>query len=145
MSVEQDGEMPLRVLPIKPAAPDRRYISFGQAAQGKQVLPDPPRHGRGSGGDRPAARYYFEEPYFPERFVCGTNREPGDGLRIFRRARYSRTVHCGRSPWTLALIAGPQGPWLPEVVLGALDGPGRHRRWRMNRPSGEDPAFVLGR
>ena len=58
----------------------------------------------------------FEEHAFPECFVCGPAREPGDGLRIFA-----------------GLVAGAEGvvaaPWVacevaPEIVWAAIDCPG---------------------
>lgn len=58
----------------------------------------------------------FEQHAFPECFVCGPAREPGDGLRIFAGP-----------------VAGAEGivaaPWIagevsPEIVWAAIDCPG---------------------
>lgn len=62
-----------------------------------------------------SARYPgFADHAFPRCFVCGPNREPGDGLRIFAGplgdGRFAAT-------WTPAEV-------LPELVWAALDCPG---------------------
>jgi hypothetical protein len=88
------------------------------------------------------ARYY-DDPFFPECFVCGTGRQPGDGLRIFPGPVPGRTVWA--APWTPdPSVAGPDGRVRPEVVWAALDCPsgiaaGEHAG------VGEDTAIVLGR
>ncbi len=65
--------------------------------------------------ERASARYPgFEEHAFPTCFVCGPERERGDGLRIF-----AGPLRDGRvaSPWIPAEVA-------PEVIWAALDCPG---------------------
>ena len=65
--------------------------------------------------ERAAERYPgFEEHAFPACFVCGPQREPGDGLRIF-----AGPLDDGRvaSPWTPTEVS-------PELVWAALDCPG---------------------
>jgi hypothetical protein len=74
--------------------------------------PEPPSHEE---AERASSRYPgFDEHAFPTCFVCGPEREPGDGLRIF---------------------AGPLGdgrvasPWVPteveaKLIWAALDCPG---------------------
>jgi hypothetical protein len=80
---------------------------------------------------------YFEDPYFPDCFVCGTNRRPGDGLRIFPGPMLDRPLWV--APWTPdrsvagpasagsgsagSGSAGPGSTVLPEVVWAALDCP----------------------
>ena len=56
----------------------------------------------------------FEEHAFPTCFVCGPEREPGDGLRIFAGPLGDGRV---ASPWTPAEVT-------PELVWAALDCPG---------------------
>ncbi len=56
----------------------------------------------------------FGEHAFPNCFVCGPHREPGDGLRIFAGPLGDGRV---ASPWTPAEVA-------PELVWAALDCPG---------------------
>jgi len=58
----------------------------------------------------------FEEHAFPECFVCGPAREPGDGLRIF----------AGPAAGAAGVVAAP---WVarepaPEIVWAAIDCPG---------------------
>jgi hypothetical protein len=56
----------------------------------------------------------FGEHAFPTCFVCGPEREPGDGLRIFAGPLGDGRV---ASPWTPAEVT-------PELVWAALDCPG---------------------
>jgi hypothetical protein len=64
-----------------------------------------------------AARGYpgFETHAFPECFVCGPEREPGEGLRIFAGRAAGRDVFA--APWTPAEARR-------ELVWAALDCPG---------------------
>lgn len=65
---------------------------------------------------------YFEDPYFPDCFVCGTNRSPGDGLRIFPGPMPGRPIWA--APWTPdRSVAGPENTVRPEVIWAALDCP----------------------
>ena len=69
---------------------------------------------------------------FPECFVCGPHREPGDGLRIFAGPLEDRVV---AAPWV------PIGPYTgPEFVWAALDCPGAYACG-----FGERGVLVLGR
>jgi hypothetical protein len=75
-------------------------------------VPDPPSWDE---ADRAVARYPgFEEHAFPRCFVCGPDREPGDGLRVFAGplgdGRFAAT-------WQPAEVR-------PELVSAALDCPG---------------------
>jgi hypothetical protein len=67
------------------------------------------------------ARYYTD-PVFPDCFVCGVNRQPGDGLRILAGPL------AGRPLWAAPWIPHPSvtdagGRVRPEVVWAALDCP----------------------
>jgi hypothetical protein len=65
---------------------------------------------------------YFADPAFPGCFVCGTDRAPDDGLRIFPGPLPDRSVWA--APWTPApSLAGVDGRVRPEVVWAALDCP----------------------
>jgi hypothetical protein len=65
--------------------------------------------------ERASAQYPgFEQHAFPTCFVCGPEREPGDGLRIFAGPLGDGRV---ASPWIPSEIA-------PELVWAALDCPG---------------------
>jgi hypothetical protein len=67
------------------------------------------------------ARYY-SDPVFPDCFVCGVNRQPGDGLRIFPGPVPGRALWA--APWTPdPSVAGPDGRVRSEVVWAALDCP----------------------
>ena len=73
----------------------------------------------------------LESP-FPECFVCGPHREPGDGLRIFAGPLHDRVM---AAPWVpVAPYAGPQFVW------AALDCPGAYACG-----FGERGVLVLGR
>ena len=64
-----------------------------------------------------SARYVgFEEHAFPECFVCGPAREPGDGLRIFAGA-VEGVAGVVAAPWVARAVA-------PEIVWAAIDCPG---------------------
>jgi hypothetical protein len=86
---------------------------------------------------------YFQDPVFPECFGCGTDRRPGDGLRIFPGPVPGRAVWA--APWTPdPSVAGTDGRLRSEVAWAALDCPGgiaaaEHARL------GQDAAIVLGR
>ena len=64
-----------------------------------------------------SARYVgFEEHAFPECFVCGPAREPGDGLRIFA-GPVAGVEGVVAAPWIAREVA-------PEIVWAAIDCPG---------------------
>lgn len=72
-----------------------------------------------------AARGYpgFARHPFPTCFVCGPQREEGDGLRIFPGPVPGR--HVVAAPWTPAAdLANEEGVVRPEFVWAALDCPG---------------------
>jgi len=67
------------------------------------------------------ARYYAD-PVFPDCFVCGTGRQPGDGLRIFPGPVSGRPLWA--APWTPdPSVTDTSGRLLPEVAWAALDCP----------------------
>jgi hypothetical protein len=67
------------------------------------------------------ARYYTD-PVFPDCFVCGMGRGPGDGLRIFPGPVAGRPLWA--APWTPdPSVTGADGTVRPEVVWAALDCP----------------------
>jgi len=69
---------------------------------------------------------------FPQCFVCGPHREPGDGLRIFAGPLHDGAV---TAPWV------PSGRYTgPEFVWSALDCPGAYACG-----FGERGVLVLGR
>ena len=58
----------------------------------------------------------FEEHAFPECFVCGPAREPGDGLRIFA-GPVAGVEAVVAAPWIAREVA-------PEIIWAAIDCPG---------------------
>lgn len=63
----------------------------------------------------------FDEHIFPSCFVCGPEREPGDGLRIFPGPWQGRVA----APWTPdASLAADADLVAPEFLWSALDCPG---------------------
>jgi hypothetical protein len=64
----------------------------------------------------------YLDPVFPDCFVCGMGRGPGDGLRIFPGPLAGRPLWA--APWTPdPSVTGAGGKVRPEVVWGALDCP----------------------
>jgi hypothetical protein len=86
---------------------------------------------------------YFQDPVFPECFVCGVNRRPGDGLRVFPGPVPGRTLWA--APWTPdPSVAGPDGRVSPEVAWAVLDCPSGIAAAE-HACLGQDTAVVLGR
>jgi hypothetical protein len=85
-------------------------------------LPDPPTLGE---AERAAAAYPgFRRHTFPTCFVCGPERSPGDGLRIFAGPVEGRSPLMA-APWTPAAnLGGPDARVRREFVWAALDCPG---------------------
>lgn len=75
---------------------------------------------------------------FPGCFVCGPEREAGDGLRIFPGPT---GMHMVAAPWSPDEgLAGPDGAVRPEFLWAALDCPGAFAAMG-DRPG----TFLLGR
>jgi hypothetical protein len=89
-----------------------------------------------------SARYYTD-PVFPDCFVCGTGRGPGDGLRIFPGPLTGRPVWA--APWTPdPSVTGDGGRVRPEVIWAALDCPSGIAAAEASGLS-RDTAILLGR
>ena len=73
---------------------------------------------------RASSRYRgFERHDFPNCFVCGPERAPGDGLRIFAAPVDGRDAVA--APWVPAQdLADADGVVRPEIVWAELDCPG---------------------
>jgi hypothetical protein len=89
-----------------------------------------------------AARAYagLERHFFPDCFVCGPGRAPGDGLRLFPgwvpgRDLVAAPVHADAS------LPADGGFLAPEIAWSLLDCPGA---WAMEREM-EETGVVLGR
>ena len=142
MTVEQDGEGLLRVrydgTLIAETAPSAAPLA-------EQHVPSPISMDEVRAVTGRAR--YFEDPYFPDCFVCGTNRRPGDGLRIFPGPMIDRPMWA--APWTPdrsvagSGSAGPGSTVRPEVVWAALDCPSGIAAGE-GTDLGQDTAIVLG-
>ena len=105
LDVHRDGDR-LRILD------GERLIAEASPAEFDLELPEPPTFEE---AQRASDRYPgFDEHAFPTCFVCGPEREPGDGLRVF-----AGPLEDGRvaSPWIPRDVD-------PKFVWAALDCPG---------------------
>ena len=136
MTVEPAGEGALRVVH------DGTLIAEAAAWQrpAALVIPGPVSMAEAraaAGGAR-----YFQDPVFPDCFVCGMSRRPGDGLRIFPGPVPGRALWA--APWTPdSSAAGAGGRVLPEMAWAALDCPGGIAVAE-DAGLGPDTAIVLG-
>jgi hypothetical protein len=86
---------------------------------------------------------YFEDPVFPDCFVCGVSRRPGDGLRIFPGPVRGRALWA--APWTPdPSITDASGRVQAEVVWAALDCPSGIAAAEA-AGLGQEAAILLGR
>jgi len=86
---------------------------------------------------------YFEHPMFPGCFVCGPQREPGDGLRIFPGPVPARELWA--APWTPDdSLPHDDRAVHPEIVWAALDCPSGIAAAEAV-DVGPDTAILLGR
>jgi len=86
---------------------------------------------------------YFQDPAFPDCFVCGMSRRAGDGLRIFPGPVPDRVLWA--APWTPDFsVSGTDGRVRPEVVWAALDCPSGIAA-ADNADLGPGTAILLGR
>jgi hypothetical protein len=136
MAVEQDDEAPLRIFH------GRTLIAEAASSPGLAAveIPDPVSIAEAhmaAGGAR-----YFQDPVFPDCFVCGMSRRPGDGLRIFPGPVPGRALWA--APWTPdSSVAGTDGRVRPEVAWAALDCPGGIAAAE-GADLGQETAIVLG-
>ncbi len=89
-----------------------------------------------------AAQFYFgfQQHWFPSCFVCGPQRDDGDGLRIFPGWIAGHSVVA--APWVPdASLAGVDGTVRPEFVWASLDCPGA---WALFTEPNEGRPIVLG-
>jgi hypothetical protein len=90
---------------------------------------------------------YFADPVFPDCFVCGMNRGPGDGLRIFPGP--VKGLALWAAPWTPdRSVADSGGRVRAEVVWAALDCPSgiaAAEAAGLGGGAGWDTAILLGR
>jgi hypothetical protein len=135
MTVERGEGAALRILG------DRALIAEAAPAPGLTLAVPPPvslaQARMAAGGAR-----YFQDPVFPDCFVCGMSRRPGDGLGIFPGPVPGRALWA--APWTPdPSVASANGSVLAEVAWAALDCPGGIAVAEQ-AGLGPDTAIVLG-
>ena len=111
-----DGEGPIRV------RHGRALIAEAASSPDRPVLEIPGPVSMAEAHAAAGGARYYADPVFPDCFVCGTGREPGDGLRIFPGPVAGLPLWA--APWTPdPSVAGAGGRVRPEVVWAALDCP----------------------
>ena len=136
MAVEQDGHGSVRVLH------DHTLIADAAPAPGGPALRAPDTVPMSEARAAEGAARYFQDPVFPDCFVCGIGRQPGDGLRIFPGPVTGRALWA--APWTPdSSITGASGTVWPEVVWAALDCPSGIAAAEA-ASLGQDTAILLG-
>lgn len=100
---------------------DGATIAEARASSVELEVPAPPSDAEVEAGAR--AFRGFQSHYFPSCFVCGPERDAGDGLRIFAGPVAGRALVA--APWEPeACLGGPDGEVLPVFLWSALDCPG---------------------
>jgi hypothetical protein len=116
MAVERGGEGSVRI------HHGGMLIAEATAAPGPPVLGTPGPVSMAEARTAAGGARYFQDPVFPECFVCGMSRQPGDGLRVFPGPVPGRALWA--APWTPdPSVSGTDGRVRPEVVWAALDCP----------------------
>jgi hypothetical protein len=138
MTVERDGDSSVRI------HHGRTLIAEATSSPGRPALEIPgpvwPAEAHAAAG---GARYYAD-PVFPDCFVCGIGRRPGDGLRIFPGPLAGRPLWA--APWTPdRSVTDADGKVQPEVVWAALDCPGGLAAAEAAADLAPDTAILLGR
>lgn len=137
LAVEQGDDASLRVFH------DRTQIAEATRAAGLETLKVPDPVSLSEAHLVACGARYFWAPFFPDCFVCGMTRQPGDGLRIFPGPVPGRALWA--APWTPhPSVAGSDGRVRPEMVWAALDCPGGIAVAE-DAGLGNDTAVVLGR
>lgn len=100
-------------------------IGQGEASPGAE-LPEPPAPPSLEAARAAGARYVgLATPFHPICFTCGTNREDGDGLRVFTGQLEDAEAGVVAGVWTPdAAFADAEGRTRTEVIWAALDCPG---------------------
>jgi hypothetical protein len=137
MAVEQGDEGSLRI------HHGRTLIAETTSSPGLSALEIPGPVSMAEARTAAGRAQYFQDPVFPDCFVCGMSRQPGDGLRIFPGPVPGRGVWA--APWTPdPSVAGPDGRVRPEVAWAALDCPSGIAAAE-DAGLGQDTAVLLGR
>jgi len=137
MAVERDGESPVRI------RHGGTLIAEAASSPGSPALEVPGPVSLAEAHAVAGRARYYTDPLFPDCFVCGMGRGPGDGLRIFPGPVPGRPVWA--APWTPdPSVTGAGGRVRPEVVWAALDCPGGIAAAEA-AGLGRDTAILLGR
>jgi hypothetical protein len=116
MAVERVGESPVRV------RHGRTLIAEAASSPDSPPLEIPGPVSMADAGLAAGRARYYADPVFPACFVCGTGRQPGDGLRIFPGPVAGRPAWA--APWTPdPSVTDASGRVRPEVIWAALDCP----------------------
>jgi hypothetical protein len=116
MAVERDGEGVLRVTHNGALIAEATPADEGPALEVPELVSAEETH---AAAGRAA---YYDDPVFPGCFVCGMDRGPGDGLRIFPGQVAGRPLWA--APWTPdRSVTDDGGPVRQEMVWAALDCP----------------------
>jgi hypothetical protein len=116
MTVERDGGSSVRI------HHGRTLIAEATPSAGSPALETPGPVSTNEARTAAGRARYFTDPFFPDCFVCGMGRRPGDGLRIFPGPVTGRPVWA--APWTPdPSVTDTDGRVQPEVVWAALDCP----------------------
>lgn len=116
MAVDRDGEGSVRI------HQGRTLIAEAASAPGSQAAQMPGPVSLAEAHAVTGHARYYADPVFPDCFVCGMDRGPGDGLRIFPGPVPGRALWA--APWTPdPSVTGADGRVRPEVVWAALDCP----------------------
>ena len=102
----------------------QRYIEARATAPLKLAIPESPGYLQAQEAARHGPHDSREHPC-PGCFVCGPDRAPGDGLRIFAGPVPGRD-HVAAAWVPDGSLAGDDGKVLPEILSAALDCPGFH-------------------
>jgi hypothetical protein len=137
MTIERDGENSVRIhhgpalIAEAASSPDSPALEIPGPVTTAEAQ-------AAAGGAR-----YYTDPVFPDCFVCGVGRQPGDGLRIFPGPLAGRPVWA--APWTPdPSVTDADGRVRPEVVWAALDCPSGIAAAEAADLAG-DTAILLGR
>src|SRR5580658_1298145 len=116
MTVERGGESSIRI------HHGRTLIAEATSSPLSQALEIPGPVSMAEAHTAAGHARYYSDPVFPACFVCGTGRQPGDGLRIFPGPVAGRPLWA--APWTPdPSVTDATGRVRPEVVWAALDCP----------------------
>ena len=137
MAVGRDGESSVRI------HHDATLIAEATSSPGSPALEIPGPVSMAEARTAAGRGRYYSDPFFPACFVCGTGRQPGDGLRIFPGPVAGRPLWA--APWTPdPSVTDASGRVWPEVVWAALDCPSGIAAAEA-ADLGQDTAILLGR